>query len=114
MRASDLLEYGISILLLVKAAPLAEQGLRTRPPQVLERHYACALGIEFSVRFSKARAVVLAQGRRYELEARPLSVGIRYGSDTVAFAQDGDRAVLVGAAGGPYHDCVALPSEPLA
>jgi hypothetical protein len=108
------LEYGIPILMLMSPAPLAEQGKRTLPRQTFEQHYACAFGVEFTVRFSGTRAIVLADGQRYELEERPLSVGVRYGSDTVAFAQDDDRAVLVGAAGGPYRDCVQLPPRPLA
>ena len=82
--------------------------------QRLERHYVCAFGVEFSVRFRAERATVLAHGRRYELSSRPISVGVRYGSGKVAFAQDEDRAVLIGAAGGPYRDCIERPASPLA
>lgn len=108
-----MLEYAISIAMMLSPAPFAE-GLPTLPRETNERHYVCAFGIEFSVRFSGARAVVFADGQRYELEARPLSVGIRYGSKAVAFAQDDNRAVLIGAAGGPYRDCIERPQDPVA
>jgi hypothetical protein len=94
-------------------AMLAHQSAQTVPREA-ERHYICASGGEFSVRFSGGRAIVLADGKRYELEKRSLSVGIRYGSSSVAFAQDDERAVLVGAPGGPYLDCIEIPPDPVA
>lgn len=73
--------------------------------------YRCAMGISFSVRFRGERATVFTRSHRYELTARPFSLGPRYGSDTVAFAQDDDRAVLIGAEDGPYRDCVKTRAD---
>ncbi|WP_133177327.1 MULTISPECIES: hypothetical protein [Bacteria] len=65
----------------------------------------CAADARFSVGISTGRATLNAGGMRYDLPARPRSIGQRYGSGDVAFALDGPRAVLIGAAGGPYRQC---------
>lgn len=74
--------------------------------------YECAFGIGFSVRFDGKRATVITRNHRYELTRRRFSLGPRYGSDTVAFAQDDDRAVLIGAEDGPYRDCLEVRIDP--
>jgi hypothetical protein len=70
-----------------------------------ERQYDCDAGKSFSAAFSKDRVRIDTKGYSYELEKRPSSVGVRYGSKRVAFAQDEDRAVLIGAGDGPYQGC---------
>lgn len=70
-----------------------------------ERRYDCDSGASFSAQFSNGKVRIDTGERRYDLARRPASQGVRYGSDHVAFAQDEDRAVLIGAAGGPYKGC---------
>ncbi|MDF7775703.1 hypothetical protein P1X14_10635 [Sphingomonas sp. AOB5] len=77
------------------------------------RTYQCAHGITFSVRVEGERATVVTRNHRYPLTRRSFSLGPRYGSDTVAFAQDEDRAVLIGAEDGPYLNCLAIGPERL-
>ena len=70
-----------------------------------ERRYDCDGGKSFSAAFSKGRVRIDTKGYSYDLEKRAASVGVRYGSKWVAFAQDEDRAVLIGAGDGPYKSC---------
>lgn len=70
------------------------------------RMFRCEGEIGFVARLKRDRAIIETRSDQYELKARPSSVGVRYGSDEVAFAQDEERAVLIGAADGPYADCV--------
>lgn len=65
----------------------------------------CASGRSFVAGLRPGTAVVIASGRRYRLDARLSSLGVRYVSGEAAFALDEDRAVLIGATGGPYQDC---------
>jgi hypothetical protein len=68
--------------------------------------YHCSGGASFRVRFESGVAVVTAGGRTHRLPARRSSIGRKYNSDNIYFIQDEDRAVLVGAGGGPYTFCV--------
>lgn len=72
------------------------------------RHYACELGVSFSASFQGDEVVVLTKSGSHHLQRRSGSIGVRYGSDTVAFAQDEERAVLVGADDGPYRGCMQV------
>jgi len=70
-----------------------------------ERRFDCDDGRSFTASFSSGRVRIDTKGYSYDLEERPASVGVRYGGKRVAFAQDEDRAVLIGAADGPYKGC---------
>jgi hypothetical protein len=86
-------------------------GADSGQPQTVVLAYECAFGIGFSVRFNGKRATVVTRNHRYELTRRPFSLGPRYGSDEVAFAQDDNRAVLIGAEDGPYRECLAIDAD---
>lgn len=70
-----------------------------------ERRYDCDNGLSFTAAFSDGRVRIDTKGYSYDLVERATSVGVRYGAKNVAFAQDQDRAVLIGAADGPYKGC---------
>jgi len=72
------------------------------------RFFRCEDGRTFSVTFVGDKAQVRAGSQIYDLRRRKSSVGIRYGSNTVAFAQDGSDAFLVGTPDGPYRGCRAV------
>lgn len=67
--------------------------------------FMCDYGASFTVEFGEEDALIHADGNTYRLRSRPSSIGRRYGSDRVAFMQDEDRGVLVGAEGGPFRNC---------
>lgn len=75
------------------------------------RHFTCDGGIGFSGQFAGSRAIIRTLANRYDLEERRSSLGVRYGSNSVSFAQDEERAVLVGAADGPYQNCVQSSAQ---
>lgn len=77
----------------------------TRDVATLSVSFLCEHGISFTVEFREGLALVHAGGNSYTLTSRPSSIGRRYGSDSVAFMQDEDRGVLVGATGGPFRRC---------
>lgn len=93
-------------LLQVAMSTAACAPAKTSEPPIDVRTFACDDGIEFSGQFQGDRAIISTRSHRYELKVRPSSIGVRYGSDSVAFAQDEERAVLVGAADGPYQNCI--------
>ena len=74
----------------------------------VERVYRCDNGVSFVVSFQPGRAKIVTRSGVYVLEARKASLGRRYASGNVAFAQDEERAVLVGAVGGPFRNCVEM------
>jgi hypothetical protein len=76
-----------------------------RAPDVAAMAFTCRSGPSFTVQLQGNRALVVTGSERYSLRRRASSIGIRYGSQSVAFALDEDRAVLVGAAGAIYHGC---------
>ena len=78
---------------------------RAEPPSEV-RVFRCDGDIGFVAQLQGEQAVIATRSHRYELKARRSSFGVRYGSDEVAFAQDEERAVLIGAADGPYGNCV--------
>lgn len=102
--------FGFLVSLSLVAA-LGDSTNAGQPQAEVVLAYECAFGIGFSVRFNGKRATVVTRNHRYELARRPFSLGPRYGSDTVAFAQDGDRAVLIGAEDGPYRHCLEVGTE---
>lgn len=67
--------------------------------------FVCDGEQSFVVEFANGHARLIAGKESYRLEKRRSSFGRRYASDAVAFMQDEDRAVLVGAEGGPYRNC---------
>jgi hypothetical protein len=99
------------ILSLSLIAALDDSANAGQPRAEVVLTYECAFGIGFLVRFDGKRATVVTRNHRYELTRRPFSLGPRYGSDTVAFAQDDDRAVLIGAEDGPYRDCLEVGAD---
>jgi len=66
--------------------------------------YACGNGVRFRAMFHGDRVVLDTAIARYVLRRRGGSLE-RYGSAKTAFVRDGEDAVLVGAAGGPYENC---------
>lgn len=70
------------------------------------RQFSCEARIGFTVQIAGNRARVVTRNHEYDLEKRPTSFGMRYGSANVAFAQDEQRGVLIGAADGPYRRCL--------
>lgn len=90
---------------LLAAVACARSGSADR---TIERVYRCDGGISFVVSFRPGRAKVVTRSGVYVMEARKASFGQRYASDDVAFAQDEDRAVLVGAVGGPFRNCAEI------
>lgn len=81
-------------------------GIAREEPAVLR--FFCDYGRSFSVMAWEGRARVVTSAGAYELERRRSSIGRSYSSEVVAFIQDGDRAVLIGAAGGPFDGCSLL------
>lgn len=77
----------------------------TRAVETLSVSFMCDYGASFTVEFREENALVHAGGNTYRLTSRPSSIGRRYGSDSVAFMQDEERGVLVGAEGGPFRNC---------
>ena len=69
------------------------------------RRYECAMGVGFQAMIGGRVAVVRTKSSSYVLDRRPASVGERFATGDVAFAQDEERAVLIGADEGPYRDC---------
>src|SRR4051812_14857124 len=67
--------------------------------------YGCEDGVAFTITMGKRIAQVRTAGGSYELVRHRSSIGRKYASSTVAFIQDQDRAVLVGAEGGPFRNC---------
>lgn len=66
--------------------------------------YSCGDGVSFRAVFHGDRVVLNTATARYVLRRRGGSLE-RYGSAKTAFVRDGEDAVLVGAAGGPYQGC---------
>ena len=67
--------------------------------------YHCENGTFFGAEFLGRSARVTTLRNSYLLERRPSSIGRKYSDGDVYFIQDEDRAVLVGAADGPYQRC---------
>ena len=67
--------------------------------------YHCENGTFFSAEFLGRSARVTTLRNNYLLERRASSIGRKYSAGDVFFIQDEDRAVLVGAADGPYRRC---------
>ncbi|HLL32188.1 MAG TPA: hypothetical protein VK403_14455 [Allosphingosinicella sp.] len=67
--------------------------------------YHCENGTFFSAEFFGRSARVTTLRNSYLLERRPSSIGRKFSAGDVFFIQDEDRAVLVGAADGPYRRC---------
>ena len=90
------------------AAALTLAGCAVAASARAQRHvlgFTCDAGISFSVVADAKRARVTTAVGSYVLKRRRSSIGRKYESATVAFIQDDDRAVLVGADGGPFRNC---------
>jgi hypothetical protein len=100
----------MSLCLLVISGRAAATAIRGTRVEI-----GCVSARSFVADLWPANAIVVVPGQRYRLSARPTSFGLRYVSDQVALALDQDRAVLIGAAGGPYRGCkVSRPPRRLA
>ena len=73
--------------------------------------YACGGDVSFRAMFHGDRVVLDTATARYVLRRRGGSLE-RYGSAKTAFIRDGEDAVLIGAAGGPYEDFSSARSAP--
>ena len=75
-----------------------------KPPGVAQ--FSCREGKHFAVEFYDGEVQVTTALASYRLRARQSSFGQKFASDEVVFIHDDDRGVLVGAAGGPFKQCV--------
>jgi hypothetical protein len=96
----------LSAILLLAVAPSA-----VTPAEQL--NFVCEGGRRFSVRYEEAKATITTAAGSYVLPQRKSGIGRKFLTDEVAYIQDGDMAVLVGAAGGPFVRC-HLPSGEMA
>jgi membrane-bound inhibitor of C-type lysozyme len=102
--------------LVVALAALALSGCATTAPQLPDGErfaYACAGSKAFAVAYDKGftYAVVTTDRARYQLPAAMAASGARYSDGRVEFWEKGPEAMLNGAAGGPYNECVETNSE---
>ncbi len=67
--------------------------------------FVCEGGTSFRVVFFDRQVRVTTSAASYDLDFRPSSIGRKYSSDSTVFIQDEERAVLIGAAGGPFKRC---------
>lgn len=67
--------------------------------------FVCEGGTSFRVAFFDGQVRVTTSAASYDLDFRPSSIGRKYSSDSTVFIQDEERAVLIGAAGGPFKRC---------
>ena len=96
-----------SIKLVAAAATLAACVPANARSETVE--YSCGDGVSFRAMFHGDRVVLDTATAQYVLRRRGGSLE-RYGSAKTAFVRDGEVAVLVGAAGGPYEDCSSARS----
>ena len=69
--------------------------------------WRCEGGASFSARMTtQGNAEVQAGGQTYRLPGVQAGSGTRYSDGQVEYWQHGDEAMLNGAAGGPYANCV--------
>jgi len=61
----------------------------------IEARYACTNAQEFVVARTADKALVQFDGKTYELQRRPSSIGVKYISATAALIVDGPSAVFV-------------------
>ena len=95
---------GISLLLMAACAS------PNNDDRSVVHHYACDAGARFSAHLQAHEAVVTTEHGTYRLQRRPGSIGVRFGAGEVAFVQDEERAVLIGAGNGPYRNCLEVGS----
>lgn len=70
--------------------------------------FICDGGSSFHVDVHDRKIRVTTATGVYELEARPSSIGRKYSSAQTSVILDEERAVLVGAGGGPFKRCHAV------
>ncbi|MBL8551805.1 MAG: MliC family protein [Hyphomonadaceae bacterium] len=69
--------------------------------------WRCDNGVSFSIRLTEGGNVeVAAGGRTYRLAGVMAASGARYTDGTVEYWEHGGEAMLNGAAGGPYENCM--------
>lgn len=101
-----LLRSGFRIMAcLLLMTPVGCGGVGQRALEISSVPFMCDYGASFTVEYRGGVALIHAGGNTYTLRSRPSSIGRRYGSESVAFMQDEDRGVLVGAEGGPFRNC---------
>jgi len=67
----------------------------------------CPTGSSFAVYFdAQGAAVVSAANQKYVLPPARSASGARYAEGNVEFREHQGKATLLGAAGGPYRECV--------
>jgi hypothetical protein len=93
------------ILISVLAPFLLPACLAAEPGAADAATYHCENGNFFSAEFFGRSSRVTTLRNSYLLERRPSSIGRKYSAGNVFFIRDEDRAVLVGAADGPYRRC---------
>jgi hypothetical protein len=91
--------------IMIVAAALAGCASASLPAAMSEASFACQGGASFKVEYLPRQVRVTTTAGTYLLASRPSSIGQKYSSENIFFIQDEERAVLVGAAGGPFSQC---------
>ena len=106
--APDSLFLSPSVALSVLASLAACAGSTTNREQHSSMNFICDGGKSFRVDARDRRIRVTTRTGVYDLDARPSSIGRKYSSANTTFILDEERAVLVGAGGGPFKRCHAV------
>ena len=83
-------------------------GSATNRERYSSMDFICDGGTVFRVDVRNAAARVTTTTGVYDLDARPSSIGRKYSSADTTFILDEERAVLIGAGGGPFKRCHAV------
>jgi hypothetical protein len=92
-----------ALLLQVSLSGCAASGGELKRDAALS--FVCEGGRSFRVDFLDRQVRVTTSANSYYLDRRPSSIGTKYASGDTVFLRDEDRAVLVGADGGPFKSC---------
>lgn len=96
---------------LLFAAACATPGAPTPPTDIAigeTFHWRCDRGVAFTARnTSEGNSEVVAGARTYRLPAVIAGSGVRYYDGKVEYWEHHGEAMLNGAAGGPYENCLS-------
>lgn len=94
----------LAIAVLIPFASCTPVDALLERPGVAE--FRCRDAKRFTVEYLDGRVLVRTVAEPYELLASRSSIGQKFVSEEVTFIHDGNRGVLVGAAGGPFKNCL--------
>jgi hypothetical protein len=106
--APDSLFLSLTGALSMLASLAACAGSATGRGQDSSLGFICDGGTFFRVDVRDRQIRVTTRTGVYDLDARPSSIGRKYSSADTTFILDEERAVLVGAGGGPFKHCHAV------